>query len=166
MVRNHYKGIVDDNETTRNVRQKTYELCEFLVDILKVEKVAAKFPYKVGLHQSCHGLRELNLGSCSEQMVAKFSKAEQLLGMVEGLELVTLQRPDECCGFGGTFAVAEKDVSCMMGEDRIEDHESAGAEVMVGYDSSCMMHMSGLAKRQKKDLKFYHIAEILAGTVK
>jgi L-lactate dehydrogenase complex protein LldE len=164
MVRKHYDGLVPDRAKENSVRQKTYELCEFLVDVLKIEKLDCSFPHKVGLHQSCHGLRELGLGSCSEQMVEKFSKAEQLLAMVEGLTLVELQRPDECCGFGGTFAVAEKDVSCLMGEDRIIDHEDAGAEVMTGYDSSCLMHMEGLASRQKKPLRFVHIAEILAGT--
>ena len=164
MVRNHYEGVCPDNEVSRKVRENTYELCEFLVDVLKVDKVDAKFPHRVGLHQSCHGLRELNLGSCSEQMVEKFSKAETLLNMVEGLELVDLQRPDECCGFGGTFAVAEKEVSCLMGEDRLTDHEEAGADVMVGYDSSCLMHLNGISSRQKRPLKFFHIAEILAGT--
>ena len=96
-------------------------------------------------------------------MTEKFSKPEKLLGMVKGLELVDLKRPDECCGFGGTFAVNEKDVSCLMGEDRLIDHEEAGAEVIIGYDSSCLMHLSGLSSRQNKPLKFMHIAEVLAG---
>ncbi|MCM8538136.1 MAG: (Fe-S)-binding protein [Lentisphaeraceae bacterium] len=166
MVRNHYEGIAPDTELASKVRKNTYELCEFLVDVLKVDKLEVSFPHKVGLHQSCHGLRELDLGSCSERMTEKFSKAEQLLEMVDGLELVELQRPDECCGFGGTFAVAEKEVSCLMGEDKLTDHEDAGAEVMTGYDSSCLMHLSGLSSRQKRPLKFYHIAEILSGSAK
>ena len=162
MVREHYDGLVP--ESASELRSKTYELCEFLIDVLKVDSLDANFPHKVGLHQSCHGLRELRMGSCSEQMVDKFSKAEKLLNLVNGLELVQLQRPDECCGFGGTFAVAEKAVSCMMGEDRIRDHKDAGAVVMTGYDSSCLMHMEGLEKRQGNKLRFVHIAEILAGT--
>ena len=166
MVREHYDGLVPDSEEVNSLRSKTYELCEFLVDVLKVEKIDAEFNYKVGLHQSCHGLRELRLGSCSEQMVDKYSKTESLLRMVKGIELVSPERPDECCGFGGTFAVAEKDVSCLMGEDRINDHENAGAEVIVGYDSSCLMHMGGISNRQKRNLKFMHIAEILNGVAK
>ncbi|MCM8543489.1 MAG: (Fe-S)-binding protein [Lentisphaeraceae bacterium] len=165
MVREHYTGLVPDTEEVNELRSKTYELCEFLTGVLKVEKIDAEFNHKVGLHQSCHGLRELRLGSCSEQMVEKFSKAGELLNMVKGIELVEPERPDECCGFGGTFAVAEKDVSCLMGEDRINDHERAGAEVIVGYDSSCLMHMGGISKRQKRNLKFMHIAEILNGAV-
>lgn len=163
MVREHYTGLVPDSAEVNKLRESTYELCEFLVDVLKVENIEAEFNHKVGLHQSCHGLRELRLGSCSEQMVDKFSKAETLLKMVKGIELVQPERPDECCGFGGTFAVAEKDVSCLMGEDRINDHEQAGAEVIVGYDSSCLMHMGGISSRQKRNLKFMHIAEILNG---
>jgi len=163
MVREHYDGLVPDSDEVNSLRSKTYELCEFLVDVLKVDKIDAEFNHKVGLHQSCHGLRELRLGSCSEQIVEKYSKAETLLRMVKGIELVKPERPDECCGFGGTFAVAEKDVSCLMGEDRINDHENAGAEVIVGYDSSCLMHMGGISNRQKRNLKFMHIAEILNG---
>ena len=166
MIREHYDGLVPDSEEVNSLRSKTYELCEFLVDVLKVEKIDAEFNHKVGLHQSCHGLRELRLGSCSEQMVDKYSKAETLLRMVKGIVLVQPERPDECCGFGGTFAVAEKDVSCLMGEDRINDHENAGAEVIVGYDSSCLMHMGGISNRQKRKLKFVHIAEILNGAAK
>ena len=88
MVREHYNGLVPDSDDVNLLRSRTYELCEFLTDVLKVESLDAEFPYKVGLHQSCHGLRELRLGSCSEQMVDKFSKAESLLKMVQGLELV------------------------------------------------------------------------------
>ena len=95
-------------------------------------------------------------------MVEKFNKAEQLLAGLEGIELVTLKRSDECCGFGGTFAIAEEAVSCMMGLDRIHDHEQAGADVLTAGDMSCLMHMSGLIHRQKSPLRVMHIAEILA----
>lgn len=96
-------------------------------------------------------------------MVPAFNKAGQLLSGLEGIELVSLKRPDECCGFGGTFAVAEEAVSCMMGLDRIHDHEQAGAEVMTAGDMSCLMHMYGLIHRQKKPIQVMHVAEILAG---
>ena len=90
-----------------------------------------------------------------------FNKARQLLAQIEGIELVDLQRPDECCGFGGTFAVSEEAVSCMMGQDRVHDHEQAGAELMTANDMSCLMHLYGLIARQKKNLKVMHVAEIL-----
>jgi L-lactate dehydrogenase complex protein LldE len=163
MVRQHYHDLVHDHPDYEAVRGKTFELCEFLHDVLRIEKIAGRFPYRVGLHQSCHGLRELRLGSSSELMVPYFSKAGKLLASLEGIELVELQRPDECCGFGGTFAVQEEAVSCMMGLDRIHDHEQAGAEVLTAGDMSCLMHLWGLIRRQNKRLKVMHVAEILAG---
>lgn len=163
MIVNHYHDLVGEDAQYERIRLKTFELCAFLTDVLKVEKLDVSFPHKVGLHQSCHGLRELQLGSCSEVMGEEFSKARTLLEMVDGLELVDLTRKDECCGFGGTFAVSEEAVSCMMGNDRIHDHEHAGAEVITAGDMSCLMHLDGLIKRQKKPIRTMHIAEILAG---
>jgi L-lactate dehydrogenase complex protein LldE len=130
---------------------------------LKVERIPVRFPHRVGIHQSCHGLRELRLGSSSERVGPRFSKAKQLLELLEGIELVELTRQDECCGFGGTFAVNEEAVSCMMGLDRIHDHEQAGAEVLTANDMSCLMHLQGLIVRQKKPLRVMHLAQILAG---
>lgn len=163
MVTHHYEELLHGQPGFEELRKKTFELCEFLVDILKVPRVEGRFPYKVGLHNSCHGLRELRLGSSSEMMVDRFNKAAQLLKGLDGIELVTLKRPDECCGFGGTFAVAEEAVSCMMGLDRIHDHEQAGADIMTAGDMSCLMHMYGLITRQKKPIQVMHVAEILAG---
>jgi L-lactate dehydrogenase complex protein LldE len=161
MVRQHYEELLHDDAAYAKVRPKTYELCEFLTDVLKIQSIPGRFPYRVGLHNSCHGLRELRLGSSSEMMVDRFNKAGQLLSGLEGIELVSLKRPDECCGFGGTFAVSEEAVSCMMGLDRIHDHQQAGAQVLTAGDMSCLMHMSGLIQRQKSPLRVMHIAEIL-----
>lgn len=163
MIRQHYHDLVHDHPDFERVTTHTYELCEFLVDVLKIETITGSFPYRVGLHQSCHGLRELRLGSASELMQPRFSKAGQLLQGLDGIQLVELKRADECCGFGGTFAVSEEAVSCMMGLDRIHDHEQAGAEIVTAGDMSCLMHMYGLITRQKKPLKVMHVAEILAG---
>ncbi len=154
--------LVHDHPDFKHVHTHTLELCEFIVDVLKIYKLPGRFPHKVGLHQSCHGLRELRLGSSSEMMVPRFSKAGQLLQSLEGIELVELKRADECCGFGGTFAIAEEAVSCMMGLDRIHDHEQAGAEIITAGDMSCLMHLAGLISRQKKPLKIMHLAEIFA----
>lgn len=163
MIVNHYHDLVGSSSEYEAVQQKTYELSAFLVDVLQVQSLDVSFPYRVGLHQSCHGLRELRLGSSSEVMGQEFSKARQLLELVEGLTLVDLKRKDECCGFGGTFAVSEEAVSCMMGNDRINDHLQAGAEVLTAGDMSCLMHMDGLIRRQNKPLKVMHLAQILAG---
>jgi L-lactate dehydrogenase complex protein LldE len=116
----------------------TFELSEFLVNRLGVTEFGARFPHKVGLHPSCHGLRELGLGSMSERrsgVVA--SPAELLLRKVAGLELVAPTRPDECCGFGGTFAVAEAGLSARMGRDRCADFAAAGAAFITWPKSSC-----------------------------
>lgn len=155
-------GNHDDKEDAANgIRGKIYELVEFMTDILKIEGLEAKFPHKVGLHQSCHGQRGLKLAQMSELMAAPFSKPEHLLKMVKGIELVELDRKDECCGFGGTFCVAEEAVSVKMGKDRITDHVQHGAEYITGADMSCLMHLEGILKRQKSQVKVVHIAEIL-----
>ena len=85
--------------------------------------------------------------------------------MVKNIDLIQLDRPDECCGFGGTFAVAEESVSCSMGQDRVADHKKNGAEYIVSSDSSCLMHMDGLIRRQKDNLKILHISQVLNGAV-
>ncbi|MCC6883530.1 MAG: (Fe-S)-binding protein [Verrucomicrobiales bacterium] len=142
---------------------RIHELCEFLHDIARVERLEATFPHRVGLHQSCHGLRGLGLGRPSECQIPAFSKPARLLGMVGGLELVPLDRADECCGFGGTFSVQESDVSVAMGTDRLADHERHRAEFITSADMSCLMHLGGLASRAGSPVKVIHIAEILAG---
>ncbi|MFL5263213.1 MAG: (Fe-S)-binding protein [Myxococcales bacterium] len=162
MVRNHYDQFLAGQPGFDHLKTSTFELCEFLVDVLKLPRVEGRFPHKVGLHQSCHGLRELRLGSGSERRIAPFNKVRSLLAGLEGIELVELSRPDECCGFGGTFSVAEEAVSCMMGKDRVADHERAGAEVLTAIDMSCLMHLDGLIRRAAKPMKVMHVAELLA----
>ena len=164
MVRMHYDEFLKGHDGFDELKGKTYELSEFLTDVLKVEKIEGRFPHKVGIHQSCHGLRELRLAKSSELVGESFSKVRHLLESLQGIELVSLERPDECCGFGGTFAVGEEAVSCMMGNDRIQDHETAGAEVITGVDMSCLMHLEGLIRRQNKPLRVMHLAEILVAS--
>jgi L-lactate dehydrogenase complex protein LldE len=146
------------------IRLKIYELVEFLTDVLKVEKLDAVFPHKVGIHHSCHGLRGLRLAQMSELNAPPFSKPQQLLNMVKGLEQVTLDRADECCGFGGTFCIAEEAVSVKMGKDRVRDHAKNGAEYITSSDLSCLMHLEGILQRNKSNVKVLHIAEILNAT--
>ncbi|QOY89190.1 (Fe-S)-binding protein [Paludibaculum fermentans] len=161
MVRNHYEQWLAGKPGFEHLRDNTFELCEYLVDVAKVTRVDGDFARKVGLHMSCHGLRELRMASSSERMVAPFNKVKVLLEQLRGIQLVDLKRPDECCGFGGTFAVAEEAVSCLMGQDRIRDHEQAGAEVIAGFDMSCLMHLEGLLTRDKKPMQVLHVAQIL-----
>jgi L-lactate dehydrogenase complex protein LldE len=151
----------ENEEQAAYIREHVYELTEFLTDIVQVEKWDARFPHKIGVHQSCHGQRGLKLSQMSELVAAPFSKPEKLLKMVEGLEIVELARVDECCGFGGTFCVAEEAVSVKMGKDRVNDHLAHGAEYIVGGDVSCLMHMEGILRRQHSKLKVMHIAEVL-----
>ena len=101
-IREHY-DILEQTDEVKKIRQNTFELCEFIVDILKIEDLNISFPHKVGVHQSCHGLRGLNLGVSSELVKARNSKVHRLLEKAEGIEMITLDREDECCGFGGTF---------------------------------------------------------------
>ncbi len=163
MVRHHYDEYFPHDSKYEELQHKTYELCEFLHDVLKVEYIAGRFPYKVGLHQSCHGLRELRLGSASELATKSVDKIHRLLETMEGISFAELNRPDECCGFGGTFAVNEEAVSCMMGNDRVHDHIQAGTQVLTAADMSCLMHLDGLIRRQQKPIRVMHVAEILAG---
>lgn len=162
-VRKHY-DIIEQDEAVRRVRQNTYDISEFLLDILKIKSLDSQFPHTVGLHQSCHGLRGLRLGTGTERVLPQESKLEELLGMVKDLQLVALERADECCGFGGTFAINEPDISVRMGLDRIAEHEAQQVEVITAGDMSCLMHLEGLLKRQKKPIVVKHLVEILNHT--
>lgn len=159
-VKDHLHSTENETEATK-IRSKVLELTEFLTGVLEVKNISAKFYHKVGLHQSCHGQRGLKLSQMSELVAPPFSKPEHLLRMVEGLELIELDRKDECCGFGGTFCVSEEAVSVKMGKDRIADHLQYGAEYITANDMSCLMHLEGILKRQKSATKVIHIAEIL-----
>jgi L-lactate dehydrogenase complex protein LldE len=165
MGRNHYDPFLAGRPGFEALKRGTYELCEFLVDVLGVKALDGAFAHRVALHQSCHGLRELGLGTPSERALPRTSKVAGLLGSLRGIELVPLARADECCGFGGTFAVAEEAVSCLMGRDRIADQATAGAEIVTGTDVSCLMHLDGLARREKVPLRFMHVAEVMAEAI-
>jgi len=159
-IQDHLQSEKNASAAT-GIRKNIYELVEFLTDVLQIKTLKTKFPHKVGLHQSCHGQRGLHLSQMSELVAHPYSKPEYLLSMVDGLELIQLDRKDECCGFGGTFCVFEEAVSSKMGKDRVRDHEKHGAEYITGADTSCLMHLEGILKRQKSLLQVKHIAEIL-----
>ncbi|MCH7401843.1 (Fe-S)-binding protein [Belliella kenyensis] len=160
-IKEHTPEIPEKGKEQQGIKKKIFELTEFITDILQIKMLKGHFPHKVGFHASCHGHRGLRLGSCSERNEPYFSKAKSLLDHIEGLEWIPLRRQDECCGFGGTFAVTEEALSVQMGKDRLDDHLTSGVEILTGGDMSCIMHLEGIARRNKNPLKFMHIAEIL-----
>ncbi|MGK4579429.1 (Fe-S)-binding protein [Kitasatospora sp. HPMI-4] len=141
-------------EAADSLVPRVYELTEFLTDVLGVEDVGAYFPHTVTYHPSCHGLRLLGLGD----------RPSRLLRAVRGLELVELPGAEECCGFGGTFAVKNPAVSTAMGDDKVRNALGTGARVLCGGDNSCLLHLQGLLRRQSAPLRTLHLAEILAST--
>ena len=142
--------------------KKIMDVVEFLHDVLKVDHVPGKFPHVVSVHNSCHGVRELLISAPSELNIPYYNKLRDLLDMVEGIEVFEPSHIDECCGFGGMFAVEEQAVSVCMGRDKVKDHMATGAEYIVGADSSCLMHMQGVIKREHLPIQIIHIVEILA----
>lgn len=165
MVKEHYSVFFNNDNNYNKVKASIYEVCEFLHDIIKLENLEfnTSFPYKVGLHNSCHGHRTLKLASASELNIQYHSKLKNLLSKVSNLNLIELQREDECCGFGGTFSVQEEAISVAMGKDRILDHKTSNAQVITGADMSCLMHLEGIINRDNEPLKVMHIVQILAG---
>lgn len=131
-----------------------YELSELLVDVLAVEDVGAYFPHRVTYHPTCHSLRALRVGE----------RPERLLRAVRGIDLVELPDARECCGFGGTFAIKNADVSTAMLSDKLRSVLDTRAEVLCAVDSSCLMHMGGGLSRGRTGVRTAHLAEILAST--
>jgi len=137
----------------KKLAPKCHEFSEFLVNVLGVKDVGAKFPARVTFHDGCHGLRELGIKKAPRELLAH----------VKGLELVEMKE-EICCGFGGTFAAKFPMISTAMGEVKCSHALETGAEYIVSNDSSCLMHIQGLADRQKLKLKTIHLAEVLAQT--
>jgi L-lactate dehydrogenase complex protein LldE len=135
------------------VAERTYELSEFLVDILGVDDVGAYYPHRVTYHPTCHSLRMLGVGD----------KPLRLLRNVRGLTLVELPSAESCCGFGGTFALKNADTSTAMLADKMTNIIDTGAEVCSAGDSSCLMHIGGGLSRLRVGVRTVHLAEILAG---
>jgi L-lactate dehydrogenase complex protein LldE len=144
MVREHCPTVAD----------RTYELTEFLVDRLGVVDVGASFPHRVTLHPTCHSLRVLRVGD----------RPRRLLEAVRGIELVDLEEAQECCGFGGTFAIKNADTSMAMLSDKLRRILDTRAEVCTAADTSCLMHIGGALRRQRAGVRTLHLAEILAAT--
>lgn len=164
-IRNHFSDA-DDKSDLYKVRESVYDIVEFLHDILKIDKLPwAKFPHKVVLHNGCHSLRYLKHARPTEIMEPDFSKTEALLKLVDGLEVVYPERRDECCGFGGTFAVWDTSCAGQMGLDKVNDYVRQGARYVTSADFSCLLHQQTIAQKNNIDIKAYYIAEILNGDV-
>ena len=133
---------------------KTYELSQFLIDVLGTDDVGAYFPHRVTYHPTCHSLRMLGVGD----------RPMRLLRKVRGIDLVELPSSDQCCGFGGTFAVKNVDTSAAMLADKMEAVLDTGAEVLCAGDRSCLMHIGGGLDRNRTGVRTLHLAEILAST--
>lgn len=163
-VRHHYAALGAGNDPSgRRVRARTFELTEFLVRELDCVDVGARFPHRVALLASCHGLRELGLGTPSEAVGATSGPGptERLLRAVADLELVHPSR-DECCGFGGAFSVELPEVSGRMGRARLADLAANGADYVTATDASCLLHLDGIRRRERSGPRAIHVAEILA----
>lgn len=133
---------------------RTHELSEFLVDVLGVVDVGAFFPHRVTYHPTCHSVRMLGVGD----------RPQRLLGAVRGIDVRPLDAAEECCGFGGTFALDNAEVSSAMGADKARHVRNTGAEVLVAADASCLLHIGGILSRQQSGVATMHLAEVLAST--
>jgi L-lactate dehydrogenase complex protein LldE len=160
MVRDQYPKLAElsgDKALQAEVEAltpRTLELSELLVDRLGLTDVGAYYPHRVTYHPTCHGLRGLGLGD----------RPLKLLKAVDGIDLVELPQAEECCGFGGTFAVKNADTSAAMLADKLQAIAQTGAEVCTAGDNSCLMHIGGGLRHQGEQTKAVHLAEILAAT--
>lgn len=141
-------------EEAEQVAARTFELSEFLVDVLGTTDVGAHFPHRVTYHPTCHSLRMLRVGD----------RPLRLLRAVRGIDLVELPSAESCCGFGGTFALKNADTSTAMLADKMTAVVGTGAEVLTAGDASCLMHIGGGLTRQRTSVRTMHLAEILAAT--
>lgn len=159
MLRHGYPELFADDPgwlpRAQALAARTYELCEFLVDYLKVVDLGARFDGKLAYHSSCHLMRGLGVDR----------QPRLLLEAVQGAQIVELPYSDECCGFGGVFSVKHPEVSSAMLERKIANIEASGAPLIVAGDAGCITHINGGLHRQGKSQRAIHIAEILAGGV-
>jgi len=156
-LRHDYPALFAEEPAWRaraeELARRSHELLSFLVDVLKVERVDARYDGKVTYHDSCAGLRELGVRA----------QPRKLLAGVKGLELVEMRGTEECCGFGGTFCVKYPEISTKMVDDKIAHIEASGAGTVLAGDLGCLLNIAGRIKRQGKQLRVIHAAELLAG---
>ena len=157
MIKQHYPDLFKDNPEAlikaKDLSNRTHELISFLVDIMKIDTITAKYDGKITYHDSCSGLRELGIKS----------QPRKLLNKVAGLEIKKMNDEEVCCGFGGVFCVKYPDISNKMVSEKTINIKKSGADTLLAGDLGCLMNMAGKLKREGSNIKVYHVAEILAG---
>lgn len=157
MIKTHYPELFHDEPDWHaravDLAVRSHELVSFLTDVLGVEHVSVRYEGVVTYHDSCSGLRELGIKN----------QPRKLLASVDGLQIAEMGEPEVCCGFGGTFCVKYPDISTKMVSDKVASIEASGADTLLGGDLGCLMNMAGRLKRLGKNVKVYHVAEVLAG---
>ena len=156
MLREHYPVLFagePEEAEARALAAKSWELISFLRDVMEVEELSARWPVRATYHDSCSGLRELGIKV----------QPRQLLGAVEGLELVEMAEAEVCCGFGGTFCVKYPEISDSIVTKKAENIEKSGAELLLAGDLGCLMNMAGKLQRRGSRIEARHVAEVLAG---
>jgi len=155
MIRLFYADLFDADPDLRpqaaSLASRTYELSEFLFSVVGIDDVGAAFPGKVAYHASCHLQRELGVAEAPRRLISR----------VSGIEACDAEMSEQCCGFGGTFAVKYPEISSAMLEKKIDSLQRAGADTLVSCDAGCLMHIAGRLRRQGKDVKVLHLAELL-----
>ena len=155
MVKNHFPQLFENNNNwlkrSKHVASKTYELSEFLVDILGVSKINSTFCGKITYQDSCHLLRELGIKS----------QPRELLKNIPDVDLIEMNNPEDCCGFGGAFAFKHPDLSTTVLEQKVNDIMSTGADIVTGCDISCLMNIQGMLHYKNSSIRVMHIAQIL-----
>jgi L-lactate dehydrogenase complex protein LldE len=157
MIRAHYPELLSEHPEWRTraeaLAARTYELTDFLQNMVRLERVPGKFSGCITYHDACSGLREMGVKS----------QPRALLSKVPGLTLKEMQQPEQCCGFGGTFAVKYGDISTRIADLKCEDVEATGADAVVLGDLGCMLNIEGRLRRRNARTRVLHVAEVLAG---
>ena len=154
-VRNYYPKLFDNSShhnEVKDLQKRTFELSEFLVNVLQVDDLGASLPGKATYHDSCAGLRECKIKT----------EPRRLLGKVKGLQLAEMNDVETCCGFGGTFAVKFEAISTSMADQKVTNALATGAEYIISTDLSCLMHIDGYVRYKGLSLKALHLADVLA----
>jgi len=155
-IKTHYPGLFKEDPQwqarAQELAARSHELVSFLTDVMGVEQVQARYEGTATYHDSCSGLRELNIKQ----------QPRDLLGSVDGLVIEEADNSEICCGFGGTFCVKYPEISTRLVSDKVEGIEKTKAATLLGGDLSCLLNMSGRLKRLDKDVRVYHVAEVLA----
>ncbi len=154
MIRNHFAELFKKDlleKEAQSFANRTFELTEFLVNVLKIKLEDKGSPIKTTWHSSCHAKREMGIGD----------SPKELLGQLKNVELVDLKREEECCGFGGAFSIKEKHISASMVKDKVDDIIKTEADLLLGGDCGCLLNISGALKHSGNNIKYLHIAEFI-----